>query len=150
MSRDEPFPEPPVPESMHHGLRFVPLRTGAELEAESAEMHHCVRLYRWRAYQGEAVFYALQGPAGRATLELARCDDGWYVGQFRGRRNQTPTPEVQVAFRSFVSEARQLLEARGLRLHDGMPVVPVPHNRMPLRIPFARGEIFGTDPDIPF
>jgi hypothetical protein len=139
---DQLFPEPPVPELCCEGMRFAPLRTRAALERESAEMRHCVRHYARTASSGALVFYALEGPQGRATLELMGLDDGWVVGQFRGPCNAQPGPEAFAALRAWVQESQRLLEARGSwldaarALRPATPRVPTPGWDPEADIPF--------------
>jgi hypothetical protein len=103
----------PLPAAIEvEGLHFRALCSAADLEDESARMHHCVRSY-WRyVARGQSYIYSIRyGDARVATLELHRQRITRYtaaplaIAQLKGPYNACPPEEVARATTRFVEIA---------------------------------------------
>lgn len=88
------------------GAKIVRLLTPQALDAESAQMGHCVGHGAYDAKLEKAVcnFFSLRSPSGkaRATLEVNTFHNA--LIQCRGRQNQAPIPKYTPYIRDFVDE----------------------------------------------
>lgn len=103
----------PLPATIEvQGLCFRALCSAADLEDESARMHHCVRSY-WRyVARGQSYIYSIRrGEARIATLELRRQSITRHttaplaVAQLKGPCNAHPGEEIASAATRFLETA---------------------------------------------
>ena len=111
-----PFPVPPVP-----GNRaIVPITDATMLREEGAVQKHCIVAYgRAIAVEKNTYIYRLLEPE-RATVELARSDTGWKIGQVKGFRNRAVSREAHRAVRRWLeSMMRGCRQSAGQSAIDG-------------------------------
>lgn len=103
-SFEAPAPVNPGPPP-HPTPAIVPLRTVADLQAESDEMGHCIASYGRQLARGSPLFYRLLEPE-RATLSIRWQSgrDRWALDQLRGPRNASVTPETEQAVRDWLAD----------------------------------------------
>lgn len=95
------FPPPPLP-----GTELVvPITTHHALVEEGRTMHHCIRSYAERVACGAVYVYQLLAPE-RATIAIARRENGWELLDMRGRSNFVPTPPAWKAVQSWLEAAQ--------------------------------------------
>ncbi len=95
---------PPIPGSK----AIVPLRTKAQLGAESHTMRHCVGTLDDCVTAGTSYFYKLMRPE-RATVEICRIhdEDSWRLGQVRLKFNRSVSGETMRLLRDWLERGSE-------------------------------------------
>jgi hypothetical protein len=89
------------------GFEIIPLRSGEELFAEGALMHHCVSSYSGAVVTGQSRIFSVRKDGSRvATFELARLAGKKYgLTQLKGPCNAAPAAGVRDAVAKFITSA---------------------------------------------
>lgn len=124
---ETPFPQPPL-----EGTAYcVPLRTSDDLYEESSSMEHCVAGYLSDVLEGSSFIYRVLYPE-RCTLELRMTSSGIRRGQFKLKKNKTPSPESDLLVSDWFE--RKMLEKgqRSPAKTKGTPIILIGLGDIPI------------------
>lgn len=85
----------PLPGFHRKGVAVLPLSCGEDFRKESEAMEHCVRDLLLSARSGTALYFAVELPFSRLTVELSKDeeDGSWCLSQVKGFRNREASLE---------------------------------------------------------
>ena len=111
-------------ERKSRGYRFLPLRSGAELQEEGEHMKHCVAAYAGRVAAGMCLIYSVRRGSKRvATMEIAPAPgEALTAGivQLKGVDNASPGTDVLRAAQAWLAQRGCYPYAGANRaVHDG-------------------------------